>query len=147
MKPKPPACTGCPFEHRGRSYVEGQGPLNAKVAFIGQGPGEVEARSGVPFHPMAPSGRTLTGWIESTGFPRDSIWIDNATRCWITEEGSDMAPALAISECYTRHWGPALRALPNLQAVVAVGVPAARFIFGPWANLRSAGTFNWVDLP
>lgn len=146
MKPKPPACSGCEFEKRGQGYVPGIGPLNAQVAFIGQGPGEREVCSGVPFHPDAPSGRVLTSWIESAGFPRETVWLDNGSRCRIqTADGSDEAPLAAVTACFKRNWGPRLHSLPYLKAVVAVGVPAGRFLFGPWASARAAGTFNTVE--
>jgi uracil-DNA glycosylase family 4 len=145
VKPKPPACSGCPWERRGRSYVPGCGPLNAQVAFIGQGPGQHEAATGTPFHPEGASGRLLTSWLDMTGFPRDTVWIDNAVRCWITSDEGDEAPPAAVLECRRRHWGPALLTLPYLRAVVAVGVPSARTLLGDWASARTAGTFNEVE--
>lgn len=145
---KPSECAGCPWERLGRGYVPGSGPLNAQVAIVGQGPGEVELATGVPFHPEAPSGKLLTKWIDLTGFPRDTVWIDNAVRCLIRKPGDadakDEAPDAAVAECRRRHWEPQLRALPFLRAVIVVGVPAAKS-FLPWASARTAGTFNTVE--
>ncbi|KKL13538.1 hypothetical protein LCGC14_2524720, partial [marine sediment metagenome] len=43
-----------------RTYVPNIGPLNAKIACIGEGPGEKEERYKIPFHPDAPAGEMLT---------------------------------------------------------------------------------------
>ena len=147
MLAKPEQCVGCAFYRIGKGYVPGAGPLNAVVAALGQSPGATEIATGKPFHPKAPSGRLLTTWLDLTGFPRETVWIDNSIRCLITnpEDGKDEAPLAAIQECQRRHWGPQLRNLPFLRAVITLGVPAT-WPFLPWASARTAGTFNLVDV-
>ena len=53
------------------------GPLSAKVAFIGEAPGEFEQAEGIPFHPKAPAGKELDRWLAVAGFKRDEVYIDN----------------------------------------------------------------------
>ncbi|KKK67933.1 hypothetical protein LCGC14_2949100, partial [marine sediment metagenome] len=38
-----------------RTFVPNIGPLNAKIAVVGEGPGEKEERYKIPFHPDAPA--------------------------------------------------------------------------------------------
>lgn len=154
--PKPAACDGCPAQARGRSYVPGAGPDSARVAIIGQGPGDVEASTGIPFHRHAPSGNKLTQWIELTLGDRRSenppfefadTYIDNAVRCLIYGKGgTHTAPSDAVEFCRRAHWEPALLALPNLQFVIFVGVPAAKSAMGDWVNQSAAGHHQEITL-
>ncbi len=59
------------------NHVSPTGPLSAKIAFIGEAPGEIEQATGVPFHPKAPSGRELDRWLAIAGLTRDEVYIDN----------------------------------------------------------------------
>lgn len=143
-------CLGCPFAKRGLSYVPGMGPSTARVAVLGQGPGRNEAVTGTPFVEHAPSGAVLTRWLHTTGHPlllRPAIWVDNVVRCLLKSGKSDEAPPAAIGECWHRHVGPALEALPHLTHVVAVGTAASTFLLGHWARMSAAGSFIERDLP
>jgi len=64
-------------EEFGVRAVQPTGPLSAKVAFIGEAPGEFEQAEGIPFHPKAPAGRELDRWLAVAGFRRDEVYIDN----------------------------------------------------------------------
>jgi len=62
-----------------RTYVPNIGPQNAKIACIGEGPGEKEERFKIPFHPEAPAGEMLTNVLQRNGLFRDEVWLGNLT--------------------------------------------------------------------
>jgi uracil-DNA glycosylase len=52
------------------------GPRNAKVAFVGEAPGEQEEKVGVPF--IGSSGQEFDRLIEEAGFSRRDVFLTNA---------------------------------------------------------------------
>ncbi len=148
MLPKPLACVGCPFFHKGEGYVPGEGPVPARVAIIGQGPGASEVETGRPFRAEshtegAPAGRKLNAMLLAAGFSYrwrwDEAYVDNVVRCRIRTGKKDEAPAAAVRVCTERHLHPALRKV-RPEWIVAVGTNASRHFLGPWAGLEAAGT-------
>jgi DNA polymerase len=124
--PKPIACNGCPAENVGKSYVPGEGPEEARVAFIGQGPGEREAYVGRPF--VGPSGERFNTWLNRAGFQRSECYVDNIVRCWLPK---DRAPKKVEAEfCYAAHIYPSLSKLGSCEVIVPVGVPSAKQLTG-----------------
>ena len=72
-------CTRCKL-HEGRTkLVFGSGSPEAKVVFVGEGPGADEDAQGLPF--VGRAGRLLTKWIESIGMTRDEVYICNVVKC------------------------------------------------------------------
>jgi uracil-DNA glycosylase family 4 len=74
------ACTRCPLGTQGRTQVVfGAGNPQARVMFIGEGPGKSEDLQGKPF--VGRSGKLLTTMIESIGLKREDVWISNIVKC------------------------------------------------------------------
>lgn len=72
-------CTQCPL-HQGRTNaVPGEGPANAEIMFIGEGPGAQEDRQGRPF--VGPAGQFLDGLLASIGLTRQQVFIANMVKC------------------------------------------------------------------
>jgi uracil-DNA glycosylase family 4 len=72
-------CRRCKL-HRGRSkLVFGVGNPEAKLVFVGEGPGADEDRQGIPF--VGRAGQLLTKMIEAMGFSRDDVYICNVLKC------------------------------------------------------------------
>lgn len=72
-------CTDCPL-HTGRSNaVPGEGPADAEILFIGEGPGFHEDRQGRPF--VGPAGQFLEDLLQSIGMSRDQVYIANMVKC------------------------------------------------------------------
>ena len=118
--PKSEKCRGCPAEFVGTSYVPGRGPLSAKLALIGQGPGKVEAYQGRPF--KGPSGKILNIWLDKAGVPEADIYIDNVVRCWLPKDRKPLAKEVAF--CWKAHLRDVLAKMTNLKVICPVGVPA-----------------------
>lgn len=157
MTTKPPTCEGCPYATRGRGYVPGRGPTNARWVIIGQGPGANEVALGYPFvDAPGRAGARLTRQLEWASLNREEAWVDNVVRCLIQtgKDKSDAAPQRAVAECWQRHLGPTLHALEAKATergeplwVLWVGLPAMKQGMGPWANLGTTGSLVTTTLP
>jgi uracil-DNA glycosylase len=74
------SCTKCPLAAAGRTHpVPGEGPHNAQIMFIGEGPGFHEDQSGRPF--VGASGNFLNDMLQSIGLRRDDVYISNVVKC------------------------------------------------------------------
>ncbi len=63
------ACKKCPLSRLRVNVVPGEGPLNAGIFIIGEGPGELEDSSGRPF--VGESGRVLNKFLNLANIPRE----------------------------------------------------------------------------
>lgn len=73
-----PACDTCPLQHK--RTVLPDGPVPARVAFVGEEPGSTEIRKGRGF--VGPSGRLLWDALgPACGFTRQQVWVTNAALC------------------------------------------------------------------
>ncbi len=72
-------CTRCAL-HSGRTHaVPGEGPADATVMFIGEGPGFHEDRQGRPF--VGSAGKFLEDLLASIGLKREQVYITNVVKC------------------------------------------------------------------
>ncbi len=72
-------CTRCPL-HRGRTnLVFGVGDPDARLMFIGEGPGRDEDLQGEPF--VGRAGQLLTRMIAAMGLRRADVYIANIVKC------------------------------------------------------------------
>ena len=163
MQPRPNSCVGCPAFEKGRGFVPGHGPRDARLAIIGQGPGRQEVEGlavdgGRVYRPfVGASGAKLDRWFEVVNqrrvqqgkapVRRSDVYLDNVVRCHLTNGRKDRAPtAREVAFCTRAHLLPNLLAMPNLRVVLGLGTPAMRWLFGPRANELFAGHVEWVDL-
>jgi DNA polymerase len=58
--------------------VIGEGSHDAEIMFIGEAPGENEAKTGRPF--VGRAGQFLNELLESVGIPRESVYITNIVK-------------------------------------------------------------------
>ncbi|MES3516794.1 MAG: uracil-DNA glycosylase [Natronomonas sp.] len=73
-------CTRCPELCDSRSrIVNGVGPIDAEVVFVGEAPGETEDERGEPF--VGRSGEVLDDALLAAGLDRRSVRITNCVRC------------------------------------------------------------------
>lgn len=73
------ACRGCALCGGRRTVVFGVGNPNARLMFVGEGPGEEEDRQGEPF--VGAAGRRLNQWIGRIGLSRGDVYIANIVKC------------------------------------------------------------------
>ncbi|MGA3262564.1 MAG: uracil-DNA glycosylase [Terracidiphilus sp.] len=126
-------CTRCPL-HTGRTkLVFADGDPNARLMFVGEGPGADEDAQGLPF--VGRAGQLLNNMIAAMGLKREQVYIANIVKCRppgnrtpAPEEASTCSPFLFRQIDVVRP-----------QVLVALGATAATYLLGtrqPLAGLR-----------
>jgi uracil-DNA glycosylase len=126
-------CTRCKL-HQGRNkIVFGDGDPNARLMFVGEGPGADEDAQGLPF--VGKAGQLLNNMIVAMGLQRDQVYIANVVKCRPPgnrvpepDEGSTCTPFLFRQIDVIRP-----------EILVALGATAATWLLGqrqPLAGLR-----------
>ena len=72
-------CTKCKLHHSRKHAVPGEGPANADLVFIGEGPGFHENEQGRPF--VGAAGRFLEELLASIDMSREQVFICNVIKC------------------------------------------------------------------
>lgn len=72
-------CEQCPLAQGRTKAVPGDGPGNAAIMFIGEGPGFHEDRQGQPF--VGAAGQFLNELLQSIGLQRQDVYITNVVKC------------------------------------------------------------------
>ena len=72
-------CRRCKLHQTRRTIVFGEGNENAKLMFIGEGPGYDEDVQGRPF--VGKAGQLLTRIIQSMHLQREEVYITNIIKC------------------------------------------------------------------
>jgi uracil-DNA glycosylase len=71
-------CRGCPLHRDATQAVFGEGEPSARVALVGEQPGDQEDRKGRPF--VGPAGRVLGRALEEAGIERGDAYVTNAVK-------------------------------------------------------------------
>jgi uracil-DNA glycosylase len=72
-------CPKCALSRSRTNAVPGEGPVDARVMFIGEGPGFHEDRLGRPF--VGASGQYLEQLLASINLKREQVFITNVVKC------------------------------------------------------------------
>ncbi len=72
-------CSRCKLSKSRKNIVFGDGDPEARIMFIGEGPGREEDIQGLPF--VGDAGTVLTRLIEKMGLKRSSVYIGNIVKC------------------------------------------------------------------
>jgi uracil-DNA glycosylase family 4 len=72
-------CKKCALYHSRKKTVPGEGPANAEIMFIGEGPGFHENEQGRPF--VGAAGQFLDELLAQAGLKRSDVWIGNVVKC------------------------------------------------------------------
>ena len=126
-------CTRCAL-HKGRNkLVFADGDPNARLMFVGEGPGADEDAQGLPF--VGRAGQLLNNMIAAMGLKREEVYIANVVKCRPPgnrtpepEEANTCSPFLFRQIDVVRP-----------QVLVALGATAATYLLGhrqPLAGLR-----------
>jgi uracil-DNA glycosylase family 4 len=126
-------CTRCEL-HKGRhKLVFGDGDPQARLMFVGEGPGADEDAQGLPF--VGRAGQLLNNMIVAMGLKREEVYIANVVKCRppgnrtpAPEEANTCAPFLFRQIDVVRP-----------EVLVALGATAATYLLGarqPLAGLR-----------
>ena len=125
------ACTRCELYKCGTQTVFGEGPLDARIVFVGEQPGDQEDLAGRPF--VGPAGQLFDLALEKAGIDRSTVYVTNAVKHFkFILRGKrrihNKPDAAEITAC--RWWLDQERALIRPPLTVALGATAARSLIG-----------------
>jgi len=136
------ACERCATLVESRSrIVNGVGPEDADLLFVGEGPGQREDAEGEPF--VGRSGEVLNEVLRENGLARADVRITNCVRCRPPDNRDPTRQELA--NC----WGylEAEIGLVDPRVVVTLGkVPSQHLLGREVAVTSEAGAIETVDL-
>jgi DNA polymerase len=72
-------CNKCGLSYSRKNTVPGEGPANAEMLFIGEGPGFFENEQGRPF--VGQAGKYLEELLHKVGLKREEVFITNVVKC------------------------------------------------------------------
>lgn len=72
-------CKLCDLQYSRKKAVPGEGPANASIMLIGEGPGFYENEQGRPF--VGASGKFLSELLGNAGVKREDVFITNVVKC------------------------------------------------------------------
>jgi uracil-DNA glycosylase family 4 len=113
------------------TQVFGEGPINASLAIVGEGPGETEVAKGRPF--VGGSGRLLFDTLKTIGLDRTSLYTTNVVKRQISLSRHGDEKNIVKKDELERwvemlHWE--LGKLPNLRTILIMGGYALYALLG-----------------
>ena len=142
-------CTRCGL-HEGRSkIVFGSGNPNAKVVFVGEGPGADEDAQGLPF--VGRAGQLLTQMINNTAsreaiaIRREDVYICNVVKCRPPDNRTPEPDEMKTCGQFLERQLEAIRP----KAICVLGGTAAKFLLSTKQGItRIRGTWHeWRGIP
>ncbi len=125
-------CTRCPLAYAGRrNIVFGDGDPNARLFFVGEGPGADEDASGTPF--VGKAGQLLNNMIAAMGLRREQVYIANIVKC--RPPANRTPEPVEANTC-----SPFLLEQIDVvrpEVIVALGATAATYLLGVKQSLGS----------
>lgn len=126
-------CTRCAL-HKGRNkLVFGDGDANARLMFVGEGPGADEDAQGLPF--VGRAGQLLNNMIGAMGLSREQVYIANVVKCRPPQNRTPEPDEANTCSPFLFRQIDAIRP----EVIVALGATAATYLLGqrqPLAGLR-----------
>ncbi len=124
-------CTRCDLHRCATQIVFGEGPVDARLMFVGEQPGDQEDLAGKPF--VGPAGQVFDRALADAGIDRARTYVTNAVKHFKFEQRGKRRihakpGAGEIQAC--RWWIDQERAIVAPQITVALGATAARSLFG-----------------
>lgn len=131
-------CTRCHLYKCATQTVFGEGPIDARILFVGEQPGDQEDLAGRPF--VGPAGQLFDRAMADAGLDRKAAYVTNAVKHFKFEQRGKRRihakpDAGEIEAC--RWWIEQERLLIRAPLTVALGATAARSIFGKAVTITS----------
>ena len=135
-------CTRCPALVTSRErIVNGVGPVDADLLFVGEAPGEREDREGEPF--VGQSGGLLDEVLTAHGLDRETVRITNAVKCRPPENRDPTAAELANCRA---HLDREIRGVDPAVIVTLGKVPSEHLLDRSVAVTDEAGTTDSIAI-
>jgi DNA polymerase len=150
------ACTRCHLYKHATQTVFGEGPIDARMMFVGEQPGDQEDLAGRPF--IGPAGQMFDKAIGAAGIDRARVYVTNAVKHFKFEPRGkrrihSKPDAGEIQAC--RWWYEQERLLVKPGMTVALGATAARQMLGKVVTISGTrgkaielaeGGLGWVTI-
>jgi len=128
-------CTRCRLAETRTKAVPGEGAPDARVLFVGEGPGGRENESGRPF--VGRAGQLLAELLRGIGWQRSEVFITNVVKCWPPGNRDPFPDEKAACNGYLDRQVFALRP----RVIVTLGRHSMEKFFGPGQSIsRIHGT-------
>ena len=108
-------CRDCPLGYSRTNAVPGEGPADARVMLIAEGPGKNEDEQGKPF--MGKAGDFLEDLLAMAGLSRNEVFITNMIKC---QAPGNRDPQAAEIQACDKHLERQLEII-NPELVVTLG--------------------------
>ena len=115
-------CTNCTLHESRKKSVPGEGPANAEIMFIGEGPGFHENEQGRPF--VGAAGKFLDQLLAQAGVTRSEVFIGNVVKCRPPENRDPLPDELSACDVFLERQIEAI----NPSIIVTLG----RFSMGKY---------------
>lgn len=116
-------CTRCDLHYSRKNAVPGEGPVNAEILFIGEGPGFHENEQGRPF--VGAAGKYLEELLANVDMKRTDVFITNVVKCRPPGNRDPLAGELVACSDYLERQIQAI----NPKVIVTLGrYSMARFL-------------------
>ena len=132
-------CRRCRLCEKRTQVVFGVGSPEARLMFVGEGPGADEDAQGEPF--VGRAGQLLTKMIEAMGLKRSQVYIANVVKCRPPENRTPLPDEVATCSPFLFRQIAAIRP----RVIVCLGTPSAQAVLGTRETItRLRGTFRDV---
>ncbi|MGQ2979819.1 MAG: UdgX family uracil-DNA binding protein [Polaromonas sp.] len=124
-------CRACPIGACATQSVCGEGPLQAKLMFVGEQPGDQEDLQGRPF--VGPAGQLLDRAFDELGIERGQVFVSNAVKHFKYELRGQRRIHKTPTQreaAACQHWLDDEIAMVQPGLLVALGATAARALLG-----------------
>lgn len=125
-------CTKCPLALSRTNTVFGTGDPYSPLMLIGEGPGENEDATGLPF--VGRAGKLLDDIMAAVQLTRQEIYLTNIVKCRATIEEGGRVRNRAPRTAEIRTCNPYLRAQVETvkpKVILCLGGPAAKTVIDP----------------
>ncbi len=120
-------CKRCELAGQGRNKVVfGEGNVDAKIMFVGEGPGEDEDIQGLPF--VGRAGQLLTRIIKAMGLQRSDVYIANVVKCRPPQNRTPLDKEMDICGLFLRRQIRII--MPDV--IIALGGTAVSYLLGDY---------------
>jgi len=130
-------CTLCPLANSRSLAVPGDGPLSARLMFIGEAPGKNEDLQGKPF--VGHAGKVLNQALLNAGIKRSEVFLTSVVKC---RPPNNRVPRQSeIHSCITAHLQRQVDSI-DPEIICLLGATATRAMLGlsPLKTVRG----NWI---
>jgi uracil-DNA glycosylase family 4 len=139
LKAEADICKACPLYQGAKQAVFSDGPITAKVMFVGEAPGENEDEQGIPF--VGKSGQLLNRALTAVGINRADSYVTNTCK---HRPPDNRTPTLSEAiQCTTRFLAKEIEIIRPM-VIVPLGNPAMQFFLGADKGITKTRG-NWFD--